>query len=131
MDKSKTRGGQAPFPETPVLASISGVVWKAVEEFYDRLINRSSVALRALGYAAGLQAVSRDETDWDEALVRECVPEGPLRDGILKYMAETNGLNERQSAAFWEAEALRSWYVNQQAAKVDAQRAAGAGEAEQ
>ncbi len=131
MDKSKTRGGQAPFPEAPVLASLTGVIWKAVEEFYDRNRAQALNSLFALADVAGLRQWG-NESHWDADFVCAHVPEGPLRDGLLKYMARADHIDEEFGQAYDEIEAMRQWYQARQAkAKADQQRAAGAGEAKQ
>lgn len=114
MDNSKTRGGQAPFPETPALASLTGVIYKAVEAFYDRLRGHSETAFETLAAVAGLLQWG-DESYWDDDFIRAHVPEGPLRNGLLETRAAIEWYDEQLGLACHECEALRQWHTAQQA----------------
>lgn len=126
MDKSKTRGGQAPFPETPALAGLTGVIYKAVETFYDRLRGQSETAFATLAAVAGLRQWG-NESHWDADFIRAHVPEGPLRNGLLEALAAIEWYDEQLGLAYHECEALRQWHTARQAQQKarEAKEAAG------
>lgn len=122
MDKSKTRGGQAPFPETPVLASQHRPITIFIEEFYRRKVHHVTTTFRALGHAAELTRAFQDERDWDAAFIRKNA-EGSLQDVLLAYRAELDALLEEQSEAIRECASLRAWYEDRCNAIIDRQNA--------
>lgn len=114
MDKSKTRGGQAPFPEAPALASLTGVIYKAVEAFYDRSRLGATTTFVTLASVADLRQWG-DESYWDNDFICAHVPEGRLRDGLLRARAAIEYYDEQLGLAYHECEALRHWHTARQA----------------